>query len=189
MDRVLETLRPHLERLAKPYADPAHPAESATDLLQESCLRAWQKIGTFEGGKNDEETFKMFRAWVGQIVKHLGLDGKRDQGRKRRKPSGEVFRLGSRRPGDSTGLAARAEAEARGPGPSTIARNSELARRIEKALEGTPDKTGAAIVRSYFFDGQTFVEIAEHLGLPYNQVRDHFSAVLKRLKVDLKDWL
>ena len=189
MDQVLDTLRPHLEPMARPYADSTRPAESTSDLLQESCLRAWQKIDTFDGAENDEETFKMFRAWIGQIVKNLGLDAKRDGGRKRRKPSGEVFRLGSGRPADSTGLAGKFDARADDPSPSQIARGSELAQRIEGVLKGMPDRTDASIIRLYFYDGTTITDIAKKLDLPYHRVRDRFWVLMKHLKSDLKDWL
>ena len=74
MDRVLEMLRPYLSRIAGPYVNPLRPVDSTADLLQESCLRAWHKIGSFQGGKGDEHTFEMFRSWIGQIVRRLGKD-------------------------------------------------------------------------------------------------------------------
>ena len=135
MDEVLGALQSHIEPLARQYADPTKPVESTADLLQESCLRAWNKIGSFEGGSDDEETFHMFRAWIGQIVKRLGMDAKRDQGRQRRKPDAKLLRLDQPPPGESTEGAGGLDAPADVGSPSTIARGNELARVIGEAPE------------------------------------------------------
>lgn len=83
MDRVLEILRPQLEPMARPYADPGRPVESTADLLQEACLRAWRKIDLFRQGEDDEETFRLFRAWIGQIVRRLSFTAGLAEGRER----------------------------------------------------------------------------------------------------------
>ncbi len=189
MDEVLALLHSHIEPLARQYASPTKPVESTADLLQESCLRAWNKIGTFEGGSDDEETFHMFRAWIGQIVRRLGMDSRRDQGRRRRKPEGKLLRLDQPRSGESTGGGGGLDVPADVGSPSTIARGNELARRIDGILKGLSDETDAAIVRTYFYDGLTIVDIAKRLDLPYRQVRDRFWKLMDVLKSDLEDWM
>ncbi len=45
MDRILTTIRPYMERLARPYANPPKAKQSTADLGQEYCVRIWQKRG------------------------------------------------------------------------------------------------------------------------------------------------
>ena len=45
--RLLEMVRPHLEACARGYCDPAG-GESTADLVQESWLRAWQRLDQFD---------------------------------------------------------------------------------------------------------------------------------------------
>lgn len=186
MDQVLEVLRPLLEPLAHRYADPTKPVESTADLLQESCLRAWNKIDTFQGGQSDEETFAMFRAWVGQIVRRLGLDAKRNQGRQRRQPKQKLLRLDRPRQGDSTSSGASMQPVAREGTPSTYVRADEREERIREALKDLPDETNAVIVRMYVFDELGFAEIGERLGISDDAARLRYWATIEDLHHRLK---
>src|SRR6266540_1049936 len=56
MDEFLTALRPHLELVARNYADQSRVDESTSDLVQEAWLRAWRKLATFAGGEGDAET-------------------------------------------------------------------------------------------------------------------------------------
>ena len=187
MDQVLAILRPHLERLARPYADPARPAASTSDLLQESCLRAWEKIGAFEGGQHDEETFAKFQAWIGRIVRNLGLNLRRDQDAEKRNPPGDLVHLDRPGPAVST-TGAAADPPARGAGPSTLAHAGDLAEKVRASLDEMSDQTSAAVVRMHYFEEMTFPEIAAKLGLRYDQVRERYRATMRRLEQALKAW-
>ncbi|MCZ6691866.1 MAG: sigma-70 family RNA polymerase sigma factor [Planctomycetota bacterium] len=188
MDKVLQNLRPYLASLARPYADPIRPAGSTADLLQDACLRAWRKLGTFEGGKNDEETFAMFRSWIGQIVRRLGLNSIRDRAAKGRIPSDKIVPL---RPadGDSSGAGSDRDVPARTRTPSAYAREGEMAERIRSALESLADPTAATVVRLRFFDGMTIPEIAERLDMSPSQVRERHRSAMRRLRRELGEWL
>ncbi len=35
--------------------------------------KAWDKVGTLQGGESDEETLEMFRPWMDQIVPRMGV--------------------------------------------------------------------------------------------------------------------
>ena len=70
-NRLLETVRPLLKRMAQQYADPEHVAESTSDLVQEVEMRAWQNFDRFSGGDSDEEAKARFLAWMSQIVRHF----------------------------------------------------------------------------------------------------------------------
>ena len=145
MDRVLEDLRPCLEPIARPYADPGRPVESTADLLQESCLRAWQKIQSFHGGENDDETFAMFRSWIGQIVRRIGLTAQRDRQRLRRSPPEKVLRLTPWDASDTGDTGRRVDPISRDPTPSANARTDERIQRVQAALERVSDETNATI--------------------------------------------
>ena len=140
MDKVLVILQPYLAKMARPYADPSRPAESTSDLLQESCLRAWQKLGSFDGGENDEETFAMFRGWIAQIVKRLGLNAQRDHKRQKRSPPKKIVPIREGGAGPSTAKGAKIDPTDPGPTPSADARADEVSEKIRSALEalGTP---------------------------------------------------
>lgn len=189
MDEVLSALRPHLDHLARPYAPPVRPVESTADLLQESCLRAWRKIDSFRVGRNDEETFALFRAWVGQIVRRMGVDAQRASRRKCRRPSRRILSIGPVRSGDSATTSAAVDPPGRTDRPSAHARGSELDREIREALGRMPDPRDAAIVRMHAFEGLSLTRISQRLNLGYDMVREHYWAAIERLKRDLREWL
>ena len=187
MDQVLEVLQPLLEPLAHKFADPVRPVQSTTDLLQESCLRAWTKIDSFEGGSTDEETFAMFRAWVGQIVRRIGIDARRTRGRQRRQPKKKVLRLDLPRPGETTTSGASIQPEAPGGSPSTYVRADERNDLIREALKNLPDEESAAIVRMYVFDELNFAQIGERLGISDDAARLRYWATIDVLHRRLKE--
>ena len=189
MDEVLETIRPHLEPLARPFVDPARPAASTSDLLQESCLRAWQKLDTFRGGTNDDETFAMFRAWIGQIVRRLGRNAIRDRNGSRRSPPNKLLRLTPRRPGATTSSGRGMDLPANDPSPSAHARQGEMSQRVRAALSEVPDEIGAAIVRMYYLEGHALPEIGTRLGLEYADVRVRYRTTMRRLERILETWV
>ena len=185
MDEVLETLRPHLARLARPYADAAHPAESTSDLLQESCLRAWRKIGTFEGGENDEHTFNMFRVWMGQILQRIAVSAHRSRQRQRRSPPGKLISMSRASPGNSGTTHADLSIPAPRNNPSSIVRADERTIRVREALAKVEDATDAAILRGRLLDGKSHNELAGELDLTYDQVRERWRSCLRRLRKEL----
>lgn len=186
MDQVLEILRPHLEPLARPFANPARPVESTSDLLQVSCLRAWKKIGSFKGGENDEEDFAMFRSWIGQIVRTLGLTAKRDRERLRRKSPGPVVSLHQEGPTDTTGFESSNDPPALDPSPSAHAMAEESSERLLAALETMPDSPDTAILRMRLIDGLNLREIADRLGFAYKTVWNRYQATIQILEKKMK---
>ena len=180
MDRVLELLRPSLEPLAHGFADPARPAGSTSDLLQECCLRAWRKIDSFEGGPTDEETFSMFRGWMAQILRRLGLNALRQRTAKSRIPRKKLFPLA---PGDDSGGRPGEVGVAAATRPvSEGLRGAESAMAIRKAIDDLPDPVSARIVRMRFFDGLTIPQIAEILDTTPVRVREKHRSAMRILR-------
>lgn len=187
MDATLERMRPLLEPLARRYADGARPVESTADLIQESCLRAWNRIETFEGADNDEETFAMFRVWIGNIVRRLGMDAKRNHRRKKRSPDQAILRLGAGTAEDTASPEGRIDPPARGPSPSSLVRTDEEVARVRAALERIQDETNAAIVRLHFLEGLNLAEVGTRLGMAKETVRRRFWATMSELRGELDD--
>ena len=182
MDRILTIFDPYMRDLARYYAASAGAAESAEDLFQDSCLRAWEKIETFEGGKSDEATSAMFRAWIAQIVKSRGFNSRRDQRRQLRSPPEKILSLDVPLRDGPQDAPRRLEAYAREKTPSAYARSEEGARKVREALEELPDPIDATIARMRFYDGLTIDEICEKLKLGYDEVRNRYRATERRLR-------
>ncbi|MCZ6687998.1 MAG: sigma-70 family RNA polymerase sigma factor [Planctomycetota bacterium] len=186
MDEVLSKLQPHLEPVARRYADPTRPVGTTTDLLQESCLRAWQKLDSFESDQDDEETFAMFRAWMAQIVRRLGMNAQRDRAAKKRIPSQKIKSLGPETEGAANADEAP-EPSAPGPTPSAHVRAGETSRLLSEALDDLPDPVASQIVRMRHFEGLTIPEIAERLGMGAVRVRERHRSAMRRLRRRLGD--
>ncbi len=185
LDRVLALLRPYLEQLAARYADPGRAHASASDLVQEACLRAWDKLDQFRGGSSDEQTLALFRSWLGQIVQRLGLNARRDGKAQRRAPRQPLRRLGSPAAGDSTDQAGGVEPAGGEPTPSANLREDEQTRLVRAAVANIPDETDRAIVRLRFFEGLSLRQVAQQLNLTYDKVRERYQISLQRLERDL----
>jgi RNA polymerase sigma factor (sigma-70 family) len=189
MDQVLAILKPHMEGLASPYADPMRPLQSTADLLQESCLRAWQKIDTFQGGETDEDTFAMFRVWIGQIVRRLGMNQRRALKATRRSPEDrKVVPLKVTRPMETT-RKHRSDPPARQPSPSTRVRGVERSRGIQEAVAKLSDETDARIVKMHFIEKLTLREIAARIEMDFKEVRRRYRAAMRSLEKDLETWI
>lgn len=186
MDLVLETLRPHLEYMARPYADSARPMESTADLLQEACLRAWRKIELFQTGEDDEESFRLFRAWIGQIVRRLSLTAQRDRERQRRIPARKLVSLEQKRPGQTTSSGG-IQVPSDDPSPTAQVRTDEGVRLVREALAKIPDETEAEILRLRFVEEVSLLEISRRLGMTYKKVLHRYDSALGHLEQDVAD--
>jgi RNA polymerase sigma factor (sigma-70 family) len=189
LDRVLDLLRPYLERTARRYADPARASASVSDLVQEAGLRAWQKLDQFRGGDNDEQTLALLRAWLGQIVQSLGLNTHRRRKAQRRSPPQAIVPLGGAAAGPSDAKPAGAEPAGNEPTPSVNVGADEQARLVQAALAKIPDETDRTVLRLHFFEGLSLRQAAQQLNLSYDNVRDRYQRSLQRLERELGSFL
>src|SRR5262249_42100972 len=144
MDEALEAVRPELQARAGRFAAPDRPEASASDLVQEVCLRAWEKLGQFTGEGTDQRTRSAVRGWVLSLLDSQGLTAVRHRNAQRRSPPGAVLRLA---PADaSDGL----EPPADQPTPSARAGAFEEADLLRAALDRLPEGD-RDIVRLRFF--------------------------------------
>jgi RNA polymerase sigma factor (sigma-70 family) len=180
-ERLMRLVLPYLERQAGAMAGTSRASQSSSDLAQEALLRVWQKLDQFGGTGVDEESWAMFCAWAGQIVRRLGINSLRDRNAQRRRPPERVASLQEvgagpgRRPADPP---------ADDPTASALLRDAEQTELVRAALERAGDVPGL-VVRLHFFEGLTLREIASRLDLTYDQVRERFQMGLRRLEREL----
>jgi len=155
--------------LVRRYQDRLYPtvlrltgcAEDAQDLLQETFLRAYQKLGRFHGESS-------FYTWVYRIAVNLALSGRR-----RRRPT---VRWGEGPGGPAVDL--------RETDPSLPLERAERDRIIQGALDALAADHRAVVVMKEF-DGLRYEEIAAILGVPVGTVRSR----LHRARCELRDRL
>ena len=187
MDLILDEFQPVLEKSAGGYADPAQAAESASDLVQESKLRAWQRVGQFRGAGDEVHLRAKFGAWLGQIARSVGINAREARNaRKRRMPNAVHVRIGG---GGGSSTHAGLDPASSDPTPSAEAGKDERASLIQSALERLPSAESREVLRLCFFDGLTLRQVAERLALTYSQVRERYHAAMRVLERDLKDYL
>lgn len=191
IDALLEVIRPWLWRTARGFADPERPDESTADLAQAAWLRAWQSLGQFqgpgEGETGDAQTLAMFRAWVLQIVRRLGMNNVRDRQAEHRRPPGRLERLDAALPGSSTASWGHSQPETAEPSPSAHAEAAERAERVRAALNRLDDHEDRQIVHLRFVEGLSLRQIAARLSRNHEHVRQRFHAALRLLERDLED--
>jgi RNA polymerase sigma factor (sigma-70 family) len=183
---LLLLVRGHLAQSAGRYQQQTQAVESTSDLVQEASLRLWQHLPEFRGGSTDDESLAMFLAWSEQIVNRLGLNALRDRAAQCRFPRGTIHRLG---PGAGSSRPSPGEPVAADPSPSASARSREEAACIQDAVARLTDEVDRELLRLRFFEGRSLRQIADDLRLSYDQIRDRFKRIMRRLERDLEGLL
>jgi RNA polymerase sigma factor (sigma-70 family) len=182
MDQLLAQVRADLHWHARRYATVDQPDASASDLVQNTCLHAWQKLTLFECGPDDPQTVALFRAWMIRILHRVGLNVIRFRSAQRRKPPRPTVRLGKGRPDSSD---AGPEPVAPCATPSSLARTGEETHLLRRALENLPHDLDRTIVSLRFFEGLSLRQVAERLQLSPDKVRERCHFTLRRLQREL----
>lgn len=136
-------------------------AHDAEDLAQEAFVSAYQNIGRFRSGEP-------FRPWIYRIVTNRALDVVKHRTKFR---SVEL---------EDTEHAARLD-EAH-----VTAESSEIARRIDEAIEELPEMQ-RLVARLHLIEELDHQEIASVTGLSDGTVRSHLSLARTKLKQKLAD--
>lgn len=159
--------------LVRRYQDRLYPtvlrlsgcAEDAQDLLQEAFLKAYQKLGHFQGESS-------FYTWVYRIAVNLALSGRR-----RRRPTASLN-------GGRDGGAREVTVEARESDPTLPLERAERERVVQDALNAlAADHRAVVVLKEY--DGLRYEEIGAVLGIPVGTVRSR----LHRARCELRDRL
>ena len=152
--------------LVRRYQDRLYPtalrltgcAEDAQDLLQETFIRAYEKLGKFHGES-------AFYTWVYRIAVNLALSGRR-----RRRPVARLDDAAADPPVD------RGETD-----PALPLERAERDKTIQDALDAlAPDHRVVVVMKEY--DGLRYEDIAAALGVPVGTVRSR----LHRARCDLR---
>jgi RNA polymerase sigma-70 factor (ECF subfamily) len=140
--------------------------EEARDLSQEAFLRAYRSLGTF---KHEAR----FSSWLYQIALNAARDRLR---RRRRHPDVSLDEVQ-----DGADPALR---DAR-PSAFDLMESSDLARAVKAAVKSLPDEQREVVVLKEY-EGLTFPEIAETLGVPLSTVKTRLYRGLGQLRVRLE---
>ena len=148
-------------------------AESARDLAQETFVRAWSSLRSFQGGA-------AFGTWLHAIaINQVRSDVRRRKAQKRGAPvSLDAARSGT--DGDGSGI----DPADLAPGPEASAAGTEHARILRRAVASLePDYREVIVLRE--FQDLSYEEIAEALNMPLGTVK----ARIHRARALLKDRL
>ena len=150
--------------------------DEAMDLVQDTFLKAYTKLETFQAGSN-------FKAWICRIAANGSIDRIR---RKKTRRAGEL---------DDRVMTSATLAEGNTPSVSTFGRmsplrNAELERMgkaLTKALATLPESHRQCVLLCDVH-GYSYAEIAEKLEIPKGTVMSRLFYARKRLQVELAEF-
>jgi RNA polymerase sigma-70 factor, ECF subfamily len=161
-------VRRHQDRLYPTILRLIGSAEDAEDVLQDSFVRAFEKLDQFHGESS-------FYTWIYRIAVNLALSGHR----RRRIRSSHRPQLGSRVAAGEDPPDESPEAD-----PTLPVERAERERLVEAALDKLcPEHRAVVILKD--FDGHRYEEISEILQVPVGTVRSR----LHRARCELRDRL
>jgi len=134
----------------------------AEDIVQESFIKAFQKIHLFEGRSS-------FKSWLYQIALNTARNNFRD-------------RIGSR---DYDTVQFEDVPLGVDPGAETGMLRADLEKRIRAEVDRLPDRQKMALSLRIFED-LSFKEIADIMGCPYDTAKANYRHALMRLKERLE---
>ncbi len=172
LGELLETFRGYLLWIAARQLDPElHAKGGASDLVQDTFLKAQQHFGQFRGeGEAD------LKAWLRQLL----LNNVADFTRMYRQTAKRRVGLEAALEGTSgEGVAGRLAAET--PSPSGEAIEQEQVRAVQQALARLPEDYRRVIVYRYQ-EERSFEEIGQLMNLSPNAARKLWLRAVKRLQ-------
>ena len=132
--------------------------QAAEDVLHEVYLTVWRRAGAFEPGRASPIT------WLATIARNRAIDWRRAQGSRRTAPVEEIADLADPAPLASDALETAGEAG-----------------RLHGCLAALEPRQQAAI-RTAFFEGVTYAELAERQGVPLGTMKSWVRRGLAGLK-------
>ncbi len=130
------------------WARGAWSQEDAEDLTQETFVRAWEHLDTYDPSRP-------FKAWIARIAGNLAIDR---------------HRADSRRPRTTDIEDMEATLATSGPGPAAATIQNEQQRELLSRLRELPDHYRQVIVLR-FLEELSYEEISELLDLPMGSVK------------------
>ena len=136
---------------------------AAEDVLSEVYLTVWRRAGAYEPGRASPIS------WLATIARNRAIDWRRSAGRR-----------------PAVGLDAAPEVADETPTAEDRLVEREVAGRLHLCLDELDDKQRGAI-RSAFFGGLTYAELAEREAVPLGTMKSWVRRGLMRLKDCLRD--
>ena len=164
-------MRRYNQRLFRMARSILRNGSEAEDVVQDSYVRAYEKIGDFIGPAG-------FSAWLGRIVVNEALGRLRTRGR--------VISLDDYGDGPGNGADIRRieTIKTQQPDPERLAVNSELRRLLENAIDALPDDFRVVFVLRAV-EGLSVVETAEYLSIRPETVKTRFHRARRHLQDNL----
>jgi len=144
------------------------PESDVEDVTQEAFLKAYRKIGNFDGRSS-------FYTWLYRVTANTAMDWRKRERHRRHSPL----------PEGPEGDDAVPSADA---GPERSASRRELADRIDAAIESLPEKYHEIVVLREV-EGLSYEEIAERLGMSKGTVESRLFRARERLREKLAPWM
>ena len=144
------------------------PESDVEDVTQEAFLKAYRKIGNFDGRSS-------FYTWLYRVTANTAMDWRKRERHRRHAPL----------PEGPEGDDAVPSAEA---GPERSASRRELAARIDAAIEALPEKYHELLVLREV-EGLSYEDIAERLGMSKGTVESRLFRARERLREKLAPWM
>ncbi len=157
----MEALLLYFAPLIRYVASPIAGQSDAEDCLNETALRAWERIDSFDESRGS------FRAWLTAIARNAALD----MARKRRhteEPPDEELRDDS-------------------PSAEEMLLDKEKKRALKAALEQLKGGEKALFYRKYYYM-QSTAQIASELGMSERAVEGKLYRIKKKLAERLKNY-
>lgn len=149
------------------------PGPDAEDLAQETFVRAFGAIGSFEGRAS-------LRTWLLRIATNKCIDHRR----RSRKPTTTPTHLSDLAAPDGTPL----DIPDTAPGPSDLLERDELGGIIGAAVDHLPDKLRAVLIL-FDVEGLAYEEIAQVLQVPVGTVKSRLFHARESLRLALRPYL
>ncbi len=163
--------KPHLDALYRTARRMTGHAQTAEDVVQETCLKAYRGFHTFQAGTN-------YGAWLFRILTNTCIDWRRRRG------IGETVDLHALPDallGADVGSATRDRYE---PDPEASLLVAEFRRDVMGAI-GRLSPELRMVVLLAVFEEYSYAEIAEAVGCPVGTVRSRLNRGRRQLQADL----
>jgi len=156
--------------LARYLRDPS----LAEEVFQTTFLRLVERGKSFEVARR-------FRPWLYSIATHAAIDAIRHRGRRQTASLDTQHDLGDGETGTLAGLVADDRMT-----PADEALADETRRRIREAVDALPEDLRSVLLLAYY-QGLSYRETAEAMGIPLGTVKSRMHTALKRLGLALRE--
>lgn len=133
----------------------------AEDVLQEIYINVWTRAGSFDETRSSPIT------WLATIARNRAIDRQRQVGRRQVRPLEDASAVAD--PGE---------------GGLEVLLRTETSAQLNACMDTLEDKQGRA-VRTAFFEGRTYDDLASEFGVPSGTMKSWIRRSLMKLKACL----